>query len=135
MDNASKALIIAGGVLIGIMVISVALYILATARGMARDSNEEMERTAAESFNRFYQSYDSQITGIDALNIYNKVQDDHWRYETKRTLDHDIFINQSDAFVEQFNGVDGMINMKKTFQYQYADNDNDGYIDNITIYE
>ncbi len=57
MDNASKALIIAGGILIGVMVISVAFYVLTTARGFARTANDEAEASAIQSFNKFYLSF------------------------------------------------------------------------------
>ena len=76
MENASKALIIAGGVLLAILVISVALYLFAGVRGFADAMNVHAELSAVESFNRYYQSFDSKITGIDVVNICNKVLND-----------------------------------------------------------
>ena len=40
MDNASKALIMAGGILIAVLVISVSIYVITSARGVAKISNE-----------------------------------------------------------------------------------------------
>ena len=76
MENASKALIMAGGVLLAILVISIALYILASARGLASSINEKNELSAIESFNRYYESFGSKIMGIDVVNIANKVEND-----------------------------------------------------------
>lgn len=79
MDNASKALIIAGGVLIAIAIISVTLYMFAQARDLADASNQILEQSQIEAFNRFYHAYapsfnkDYNITGLDAYNVYNKV--------------------------------------------------------------
>jgi len=136
MDNASKALIMAGGILIGVLIISVSLYIFTTARGLADDSNREMKINAAESFNRFYQSFDnnSTITGLDALNIINKAKDDNWRCETKRTSEHYItFGGNYDSIISSMeDSADGINEMKKSYSYHY-EKDADGYIDTIVI--
>lgn len=142
MDNASKALIMAGGVLIAIMIIGVSLFILSNARGMASDSNKQMEQNAADSFNRFYTSYDCSfagndtytgtISGIDAYNIYKKANDDNWRYEEKRTSEHYIDIDCDESIIDSMDEADGVVNMKKTYTYSYHIG-SDGYIDSITI--
>ena len=69
MDNASKAILMAGGVLIAIALISVAVY--------AFNSSQ------IQSFNRFYQEYRTSsgtsvsiIKCIDAVNILNRAVDD-----------------------------------------------------------
>lgn len=84
MDNASKALIMAGGILIAVLVISVSMYVITSARGVAKISNERVEVNAVQSFNRFYAAYTSDgsavtVKGIDAVNIYRKALDDSER--------------------------------------------------------
>lgn len=129
MDNASKALIMAGGILITVLVIGVAMYVLASARGVASDSNKEMQASAAESFNRYYESFSSDIRGIDALNIYNKAKDDNSRYTSVRT----IAINAETTLLENMNGADGVSNgMTDNYSYSYK-KDSDGYISEITL--
>lgn len=134
MDNASKALIMAGGILIGVLIISVSMYIMATARGMARESNEALEASAAESFNRYYQSFPKggTITGIDVMNIYNKVQDDNWRYNEKKTSYHYIAINDVGGYIAAMEAAEGATLMKETYTYNY-ETDADGYINSISI--
>lgn len=79
MDNASKAIIMAGGILIAVAIISVAIYMFTNAQDVAKASDEILERSQIESFNRFYYAYapldntSYPITGLDAYNIYNKV--------------------------------------------------------------
>ena len=78
MDNASKAIIMAGGILIAVAVIGVALYMFSNARELANASDEILEQSQIESFNRFYYAYAPlmgttyTITGLDACNIYNR---------------------------------------------------------------
>lgn len=79
MENASKAVIMAGGVLIAVAVISIALYAYANFRGFAESSEQMLTANQITSFNRYYESYrDStgKIRGVDAINIYNKAIDD-----------------------------------------------------------
>lgn len=129
MDNASKALIMAGGILITVLVIGVAMYVLASARGVASNSNKEMQASAAESFNRYYESFDSNIKGIDALNIYHKVQDDNNRYTSIRT----IAISADTAALNRMDGADGVANgMTDNYSYSYV-KDSEGYICQITL--
>ena len=83
MDNASKAIIMAGGILIAVAIIGVSLYMITNARELADVSNKAMERSQIESFNRFYYAYapianiEHTITGLDACNIYNRVNNNN----------------------------------------------------------
>lgn len=129
MDNASKALIMAGGILITVLVIGVAMYVLASARGVASDSNKEMQASAAESFNRYYESFSSDIRGIDALNIYNKAKDDNSRYTSVRTIE----ISADSNAMNNMNSADGITNgMTDSYSFSY-EKDSDGYISKITL--
>lgn len=132
MENASKALIMAGGLLIVVMIISIAMYVLTSARGIASDSNKQIEANAQASYNRFYESYSSQITGIDVLNIYNKVQDDNTRHTSIRKVN--ITITPSTAGeIGKLTAANGVSFMDDPYTYECKDNDGDGYIDTITI--
>ncbi|MBQ9267762.1 MAG: hypothetical protein IJ217_05780 [Clostridia bacterium] len=75
MDNASKALIMAGGMLIAILIISLSVYMLTTARGVADASERRITASQIESFNRFFISYPDEITGLDVYNIIGKIED------------------------------------------------------------
>ncbi len=86
MENASKAIIMAGGVLIAVAIISLALYAYANYREYARSSEQILTTAQIVNFNRFYQSFEDndkvrpdnsyQIRGVDVLNIYNKAIED-----------------------------------------------------------
>lgn len=78
MENASKALIMAGGVLIAVAVISVALYFYTTAKGYASASEDLLSSSQIQSFNRFYTTYKNTtpLRVVDALNIANRAIED-----------------------------------------------------------
>jgi hypothetical protein len=84
MDNASKALLMAGGILISIAVIGIASFLFASARGVIGESAKAIEIEEVLNFNRFYTSYPSNIRGIDAVNIQNKVIDNNSREDRLR---------------------------------------------------
>lgn len=128
MDNASKALIMAGGILMAVMIIGIAIYILASARGFASASNDQAELSAIESFNRYYLSFDSTIQGIDALNLYNKANDD-----TKRVNHtHEVTTNVDSAIISELESPDAYDKLKEKYRYSYT-YDSDGYVNSITI--
>lgn len=148
MDNASKALIMAGGILIAVLVISVSMYVITSARGVAKISNERVEENAVQSFNRFYAAYTSdgsevEIMGIDAVNIYRKALDDSKRIDGAL---HTIDIEASDipssitsvsAAIDNnddSNNGEGSKNFLKPYYFSYT-TDVDGYVLTIKITE
>ena len=78
MDNASRALTMAGSVLIAIAVISLVVYTFTNAQSFAEVNEMAMSTSQIESFNRFYTSYRTTYSGastikcIDAVNILNR---------------------------------------------------------------
>ena len=80
MENASKALIMAGSVLIAVAVISAALYAYSAFRGYTETNERMYSAQQIMDFNRFYESYfdgtNYPLRGVDVVNIYNKAIDD-----------------------------------------------------------
>lgn len=143
MDNASKALIMAGGILIAVLVISVSLYVITSARGVAKISNERIEENAVQSFNRFYAAYTSdgtkvEIMGIDAVNIYRKALDDSQRedgalhtIDASRIPDSIKIASREIDNPQDSDGEASKIFMNKYF-FSYT-TDVDGYVSTISI--
>ena len=82
MDNASKALLMAGGVMIAMAIIGLAVAAFSHATGFARENENAMSTSQIESFNRFYTAYLTSYSGpnevrcIDAINILNRAVED-----------------------------------------------------------
>ena len=73
MENASKALIMAAGVLIGIMILSLAVYLFATFGATSAELHGQVETSRITQFNTQFTSYEgrSDITIYDVISVVN----------------------------------------------------------------
>ena len=82
MENATKALLMAGGVMIAMAIIGLAVAAFTHATGFAKENENAMSTSQIESFNRFYTAYLTSYSGpnevrcIDAINILNRAVED-----------------------------------------------------------
>ena len=97
MENASRALIMAGGVFIAIAIISVALYAYTHAKGFASANENLLSTSQIQSFNRFYTAHGNttgtfkQIKCIEAINVLNRaVEDGVTVLETSSKIEFEI---------------------------------------------
>lgn len=83
MENASKALIIAGAILISILLISVGVLVMNSINPMKDSAQKRTEAMASESFNAQFTSYEGEQSGsqvramFSAVNASNAVNPDH----------------------------------------------------------
>ena len=61
MENASKALIIAGEVLIGVLVLSLAAYIVIQFGSFSRNLNDQISETEISSFNVNFTNFSKKL--------------------------------------------------------------------------
>lgn len=129
MDSASKAIIIAGGFLIGILVISVSMYMLTAFRNFYDRSMDEFEAQQIMEFNSFFTQYDTVIQGYEAYNIIGKA------YDINQDEDVNYFISFNNSTINPDN-LDSTFyfteNLKNKYNYSYTF-DADGAINNISI--
>ena len=71
MENASKALLMAAGILMGILVLSLIVYIYATFSDNTQKNIKQMELNYLTAFNSKYLSYDGRedLTYYDIANV------------------------------------------------------------------
>ncbi len=82
MENASKALIMAGEILIGILVIGVLVYGYTNIRSLKAEEQGEITTEQLAAFNREYESYNRKlIRGVDVISVINKAIDNNRKYE------------------------------------------------------
>lgn len=127
MDSASKAIIIAGGMLIGVLIISISMYMLASFRQVYESSMTEFEMQQVASFNSFFTQYGSVIKGYDAYNIIGKIN------EVNANQDSDYFIH-FDNNITREKDFYYTENFLKDFSYSYK-YDTDGVICRVYISE
>ena len=73
MENASKALLIAGGVLIAILVISVGAYLFLSASGVSENFDKSMSDSDIEKFNQKFEEFE-KIADFEN-GVYNAISD------------------------------------------------------------
>lgn len=89
MENASKALIMAAGLLIGIAIISLGVYLFATFGAMAADTNKQVEQQQMEQFNSKYTSYQGKggLTIYDVVTVANMAKENNLYYGYTKITD------------------------------------------------
>ena len=92
MENASKALLIAGGVLVSILVITVFIYMI-TRISEFRRSNEDLARIENVSeFNKRFTNYQrDDVQGYELLSLIHNVIDYNEQYSTDSTINKDSY--------------------------------------------
>lgn len=74
MDNASKALVMAGAILIAVMLISLGVVLFNTAGDIAQDTSKQLDSLAIETFNSgFVQMTGPSVKGSSVKTLINKV--------------------------------------------------------------
>ena len=83
MENASKALTMAGGVLIGILIISLAVYLFADFGTTSAEINKENAERQLEQFNTQFSTYlnRTNITGYELVSVVNLAKENNRQYE------------------------------------------------------
>lgn len=82
MENAVKALTMAGGILIAIMVIAALVYVSGTFQVIPKTQDESAEARQLSIFNQQYESYARDgLYGADLISILNKARDNNKRYD------------------------------------------------------
>lgn len=98
MENASKVLIIAGGVLIAVMLAVLVYYVFTSWGDSQRMQQEDVNIQKVEDFNKSYLSYEKVLYGSELLGLVNKMNDynnsDDVRYSGYSTMDLSIKINE-----------------------------------------
>lgn len=88
MENASKALIMAAGVLIGILILSLAVYLFLSFGSTSAELHKQKEEQQLNQFNAQFTSYVGKegITIYDVVSVANLATESNIYYEfTKRT--------------------------------------------------
>lgn len=84
MENASKALLIAGGILFALITLALVTYM---ATSITRMTEAQDEKAAAEelvAFNKQYEAYHKSVMyGVDIISVYNKAEDSNGKNDFK----------------------------------------------------
>lgn len=83
MENASKALIMAAGVLIGILILSLAVYLFVSFGTTSKELHKEIDEQRIQQFNNQFTSYEKKddITIHDVITVANLATENNSYYE------------------------------------------------------
>ena len=127
MENASKALLIAAGVLIGIMILSIAVYLAVTFGQTAAEVNEEIRVNQVAQFNSQFTKYDgAQVTIHDIITMANIARTNNEEYELGSS-----FIGNANSFY--ITVIKGTTNMELSVDDYLVNNMSQEYNNNELI--
>lgn len=93
MENASKALLMAAGILIGLILLTSGVYLFNTIRASQQAKYTNLSEEQILAFNAEFESYDKQrMYGTDVITVLNKARDNNKRYEDDDSYFIDIGI-------------------------------------------
>ena len=106
MENASKALIIAGEVLIGVLILSLASFVITQFGSFSRNLNNQMSETEIRSFNVNFTNFSGRanISMQEVATIINYAKKNNAEYEVGRNDPYfvDVIIDDT-SVVEDIN--------------------------------
>lgn len=82
MENASKALIMAGEILIGILILGLLVYGYNNLSYFSKEQETETEKKQLAAFNMEYESYNRKLLrGVDVISLMNKAISNNEKYK------------------------------------------------------
>lgn len=106
MENASNALLMAAGILISIMLISLGTYLFATFGNYSKNINNNLNQTQIDEFNSQFTKYETDseqsnlCTAHDIVTIINLAKDSNNKYEEYQNgRPKDNYKSNSNAYI------------------------------------
>lgn len=97
MENASKALIMAAGVLIGILIISLAVYLFVDFGSTSAEINAQNAEKQITQFNSKFTSYaDKELTIYDVITVVNYAKENNKYYDGLKEYQITVYLNNVD---------------------------------------
>ena len=81
MENASKALVIAGAILISILIIAIGMYIYSSSTDSIQEGISSMTTQQKEAFNANWTNYEGRLTGSQVKALINKLMSNANTYQ------------------------------------------------------
>lgn len=135
MENASKALIIAGAILISILIIALGVFIYQRASGIASDTGS-MDSTKLQSINQPFENYEGEaVSGSDVRALCDLVRTNNNKYQTSAP-DRVITIagKSTAADIAEYKAtIDSAKTYKVTITGYVTSGANEGVVQTITV--
>lgn len=94
MENATKALLIAGGVLIALIIITMFILMFNRLSSMEKEQTEQTEMEQLAAFNAEYEAFNKKVMyGVDVITLINKVEANNKKYLNNADYQIKILLN------------------------------------------
>lgn len=94
MENASKALMIAGGVLIALIIITMFLMMYNNLSNIEKEQEEATKVEQVEAFNAEFEAYNKKVMyGVDVITLINKVAENNKKYKGNSEYQITVVLN------------------------------------------
>lgn len=122
MENASKALLIAGAILICILLIGVGMMIFQSAQGTISEAVTQMSSSEKDMFNQQFQQYEgTRVNGANVKALINKINNNNNQLE-----------DNNDPKYVTYSGPE-KINTAQTYTVTVTDENKDSLMDKVTV--
>ena len=123
-ENSANALIMAGGVLIAIMLISLAVYVFNASSNFAKTYYSEIDAKTIQAFNNKFEIYTrGDVTAQDIVSVANLARDTNITNEVENDKKDPVYIQ-----VVLYNGSIHLEDMTREELYQFMEENS--FIDN-----
>lgn len=153
MENASKALIIAGAILLSILIIAIGMYVYNNAQSTINDSLTQMSSSEKNAFNAIFSGYQGKQTGSQVKSLINDLITNSSTYieepakivsfkidqvntttmTGEQSADKPDTANATDTYVTTLNAVKNAIENKHPYWVE-IDQNTAGLVDTINVY-
>ena len=95
MENASKALLFAAGVLMAIVILSLALYLYGNFSSATAEMEKQMEEDQISNFNNQFLAYEEkkEITIYDIYTVSNLAEENNKKYDLTKQEDNNYYVS------------------------------------------
>lgn len=135
MENASKALIMAGEILIALLILALVVYGYSNIRNLSASELTEKEIEQLAVFNKEYESYNRKLLrGVDVISVINKAIDNNKKYENDNYYTINIQFKMAEEVVYKKDGKTSTtaFNINKYYNmndFEIIKNDTDAFTD------
>ncbi len=127
MENASKALLIAGAILIAILLISVGMMVMQSGQGIISGAEESMSAHEIELFNKEFENYIGKQKGSSVRGLMSKVKASNASHDE----DHQVAVEfEGDADPDS---ISSTIRPASTYEVKITSDKTSALIKSITI--
>ena len=126
MDNASKALIMAGAILIAIAIVGVGVYIFSSTSSITNTGRAQIDAAAAQMANSNLRQYAGRVRGSSVKDLISYAG----TLNAQQVYPKDLTLNGTAIGI---NADVSSYNDNAFYNVTLSDSDSDGYYDEITV--